>query len=1565
MISACTIIAGNYLAGARVLADQRWADYMPSLFRHHLLKDPGYNVAYWNLHARPITQADGRYYARDVPLRFLHFSGFDPRTPWLLSRHQGTEPRILLSEHAALAALCDDYAAALERAGFAAYCQRGYGWGRSADGLEMTGRIRRLYWSALMAAERQEAAEPPDPFDTVRREALTAWLNAPDERGPRGWSRYRGTPGVHGDTTAAHAESTSPPQGLNVTGYFCAELGIGEAARLLTRALDETGSAYTTSTQQAPLSRQEHRFEERAGTTAPFDVNLLCLNADCTPDFAREAGPAFFANRYTIGYWFWEVDPLPAAMHHAFDHVDEVWTATEYVAQIFRAAQRKPVFTIPLPLQAPVVPSTLTRDRLGLPADRFVFLFVFDFLSVMERKNPLGAIEAFCAAFALGEGPVLVLKSINGYRRVPELERVRRAAAHRPDITIRDGYVSADEKNALLAACDGYVSLHRAEGLGLTLAEAMALGKPAIATGYSGNRHFMSDENSFLVDYTVTATPGDCGPYPAGTRWAEPNLTHAARLMRAVYEHPHEAARRAERARADLQGDHGVTASASAISRRLSCIREIRAATAETAEARLDATEPRTATLRRGWPSRRRLRRAAQGAMFRVIRPYWYQQRQFQDALLDAVHASLERLTTSGTSGDQPTRVITGPDEPPLQPIEPEPGGPALEEKRGPRRFLPCRRDLRTSLLIGLCCLLVYNVNARAISAGDTYPARYQPFAIWKYHTVLLDPIVPVTAQGRGNAAFWMVRTPNGRMMSLYPVVLPVLIAPLYAPAVGYLHVRGWPDTLLDHTARVMEKISASLVAALSASLLYVLLRRRAEAPIAVLLTVAYAFGTTTWVISSQALWQHGMAQLLVIAALLVLTAPCTARQALLAGLFCGLIAANRPPDVIIAAALGAYGLFWAGRRAPLLIAAAALPPSLVLLYNLAVAGGFAGGYGIVGKPTYFQHDFWAGVGGLLFSPTRGLLVFSPFLLFLVLAWRHLPRDRAERGLTQAMIGAVVLQVALYAKADWRGGISWGPRYMTDLLPFFMWMLVPVVTALRGFGRVAFLTMIGVAMAIEAIGAFCYTGVTDLAIYAIPKGPEKLRAAWDWRNAPFVASLPHGLAPAELLIEMRGNFDAIEADGRAASDVTAGQDVFVAGWALAGRATPRQVAVVIDGQQTVATQTFVDRPDVRSALHEASPAGWRIPLDTAGLAPGEHTLSAYAWASEKGEAYYLAQRKLTVRTEAAADEELNGSFRTAIARLRAHQQEPGYWLTAYTSATKFHEPRQEMNTFLTSLLVDLLDPLVATGATTDLAGSVQRARQHLTGQIEEGGLVRYHGRPDAPGIGTLGCAITPDADDTALVWRVAPDPDRRRLPTALATIDQYRTHEGLYRTWLAPRDAYQCLDPGHDPNPADIAIQMHMLQLLAKERPSAGRALCDALRQVLDEDRIWVYYRVTPLVPMLRLTDLQRAGCPLALPESRMRSSVPGQEIWVSVVRLLGRARMPGGAPADATETQAVLRQLAKDDFALLRTSPPLLYHNDLSATVARYYWSEDVGYALWLRLAYEQAQPSHHGAGG
>jgi glycosyltransferase involved in cell wall biosynthesis len=199
-------------------------------------------------------------------------------------------------------------------------------------------------------------------------------------------------------------------------------------------------------------------------------------------------------------------------------------------------------------------------------------LFTFDFHSVFQRKNPLAVIEAFKSAFRPAEGPHLVLKSINGVNRSKQLARLKEATDERTDIHIFDGYITPDEQHGLIAACDAYVSLHRAEGFGLTMAEAMAFGKPVIATGYSGNLEFMDTGNSHLVPYELATIPAGCDPYPEGGEWAEPDVDAAAALMRQVYDHPADARLLGQRARADIERLHCPQARAAFLAARLDTI---------------------------------------------------------------------------------------------------------------------------------------------------------------------------------------------------------------------------------------------------------------------------------------------------------------------------------------------------------------------------------------------------------------------------------------------------------------------------------------------------------------------------------------------------------------------------------------------------------------------------------------------------------------------------------------------------------------------------------------------------------------------------------------------------------------------------------------------------------------------------------------------------------------------------------------------------------------------------------------------------------------------------------
>jgi glycosyltransferase involved in cell wall biosynthesis len=258
-------------------------------------------------------------------------------------------------------------------------------------------------------------------------------------------------------------------------------------------------------------------------------------------------------------------------MAESAELVDEIWTYSAFSARAIRRTVDKPVYRFPLP----VVPGPVgqkSRAELHLP-EGFVFLFSFDFHSVAERKNPSGVVEAFCRAFQPNEGPQLVVKSINGMADVVELERLRSLALDRDDIHIIDGYFDRADQRALMASCDAYVSLHRAEGFGYTLAEAMLAEKPVIATGYSGNLEFMNEDNSFLVGYRLIPVREACEPYPTTATWADPDLDEAAALMRTVVADPARAKRVGGQARRDIAEHHSPAARAPLLAARLAAAR--------------------------------------------------------------------------------------------------------------------------------------------------------------------------------------------------------------------------------------------------------------------------------------------------------------------------------------------------------------------------------------------------------------------------------------------------------------------------------------------------------------------------------------------------------------------------------------------------------------------------------------------------------------------------------------------------------------------------------------------------------------------------------------------------------------------------------------------------------------------------------------------------------------------------------------------------------------------------------------------------------------------------------
>lgn len=412
---------------------------------------------------------------------------------------------------------------------------------------------------------------------------------------------------------------------------------------------------------------------------------------------------------------------------------------------------------------------------------------------------------------------------------------------------------------------------------------------------------------------------------------------------------------------------------------------------------------------------------------------------------------------------------------------------------------------------------MVYNANFRLLAQGDTYPARFLPFALWNHATLYLDPVREVTVQ-RNPRPYWILPTANGHSASLYPIVAPLLAAPVYLPAALWVRGRGETYERLSWAGTLFEKVAASVIAAAAVGWMFLLLRRRLGRREAVLLTLVFAFATGTWSTSSQALWQHGPAELFAIGTLWFLTGDLTRGNLLVAGALAGLLAANRPPDLLLAAAFGIYALLRVRLRAVWFVAAAAGPMVLAAGYNLILFRTLAGGYSqmVLGENDFFPSPILTGMAGLLVSPGRGLLVYSPFFLFLPLLFRRTLADPETRALTLCLTAGVLLQLALYGTTDWRAGFSYGCRFLTDILPILIWMLAPILASLGRPARTAFAACCLFALWAQIVGAFFYTGISDLVINA-PGDRIAMRNVWKLEDAPLLMEGRQKRAPFDLL----------------------------------------------------------------------------------------------------------------------------------------------------------------------------------------------------------------------------------------------------------------------------------------------------------------------------------------------------------------------------------------------------------------------------------------------------------------
>jgi glycosyltransferase involved in cell wall biosynthesis len=416
--------------------------------------------------------------------------------------------------------------------------------------------------------------EHPAPFKTVdSASTFLDWLGTSNVALPRealAWT-------LSLDRAAVVSELVRP--GVNMIGHFCYPSGLKTSTEALVKGADEAGLSFTERDIWVQQPGDENNHWKFRGWEL-FDTTIMLCQPEPLFDvaYARAGLAPRTRPPYMIGYWYWEQEEIPDQWLEQVAKLDEIWTSTHFVGDALKKKIGKPVQVIPHGIELQPY-ERRTRSFFALPEDHFLFLFTFHMMSVMERKNPLGLIEAFRKQFRPGEKVGLVLKTSFGDHHPRQMEELRRAAAG-ANITIIDSVYSKADILALMDSCDAYVSLHRSEGFGLTMAEAMLVGRPTIATGYSANLDFMTPENSLLVDYDLITLDRDYPPYKAGSRWAKASLDHAGQCMRRLVEDREYARALGKRGREDLQRNMSFLASGRMIVNRLAEIDRLRSADA-------------------------------------------------------------------------------------------------------------------------------------------------------------------------------------------------------------------------------------------------------------------------------------------------------------------------------------------------------------------------------------------------------------------------------------------------------------------------------------------------------------------------------------------------------------------------------------------------------------------------------------------------------------------------------------------------------------------------------------------------------------------------------------------------------------------------------------------------------------------------------------------------------------------------------------------------------------------------------------------------------------------------
>jgi glycosyltransferase involved in cell wall biosynthesis len=317
------------------------------------------------------------------------------------------------------------------------------------------------------------------------------------------------------------------PEDANLVGYSRGEFGMGEHCRATVRAFSASGMPFSVIDypERGLHGTGDSSIEHWLSDRQRYGTNVLCINADNLPMLYFSFGESFFSDRYNIGYWAWELERCPPEFDVSLSMVDEVWANSEFAASSLASRSQVPVLHMPLSVSLPPLRGRYSKAHFGLPEDAFQFVFTFDAASYLARKNPIAVVRAFKSAFPSGDEKVaLLLKTMNVPAADPLWRALRAETQTDPRIVIMDRRLSREQVIGLNSVCDAFVSLHRSEGFGFSLAEAMLLGKPVIATNYSGTRDFAREGTACVVDYRLVPASEGSYLFWQDQVWAEPDL---------------------------------------------------------------------------------------------------------------------------------------------------------------------------------------------------------------------------------------------------------------------------------------------------------------------------------------------------------------------------------------------------------------------------------------------------------------------------------------------------------------------------------------------------------------------------------------------------------------------------------------------------------------------------------------------------------------------------------------------------------------------------------------------------------------------------------------------------------------------------------------------------------------------------------------------------------------------------------------------------------------------------------------------------------------------------------